>query len=141
MARDHRKLRVFHLAHELTIAIYKDTRNFPRDEWFGLRQQLRRAAVSVAANLVEGSARRGGAEYCHFINIARASAAEVLYLTGLVTELGYVPSDIGQRLEEQCEAIIPRLEMLLQRIEADERASKAQSRKPRAQSLEPIDQP
>src|SRR5688572_11352076 len=77
MARDHRKLRVFHLAHELTLAIYKDTRNFPRDEWFGLRQQLRRAAVSVPANLVEGSARRGGGEYCHFINIARGSASEV----------------------------------------------------------------
>ena len=132
MARDHRKLRVFHLAHELTLAIYKDTRNFPREEWFGLRQQLRRAAVSVPANLVEGSARRGGGEYCHFINIARGSAAEVFYLVGLARELGYLPTDIGHRLEGQCEALVPRLELLLQRIEAEEHANKADSRKPRA---------
>jgi four helix bundle protein len=58
MARDYRKLRVFHEAHALVLAIYRETKTFPRDEWFGIRVQLRRAAVSVAANLVEGSARR-----------------------------------------------------------------------------------
>jgi len=57
MSRDHRKLRVFHDAHSLTLAIYKHTRNFPKDEWFGIRSQIRRAAVSVPSNLVEGNAR------------------------------------------------------------------------------------
>ena len=47
MARDHRRLRVFHEAHQLVIAIYKETRDFPRDEWFGIRAQMRRAAVST----------------------------------------------------------------------------------------------
>jgi hypothetical protein len=53
MARDHRKLRVFHDAHALTLAIYKQTIGFPRDEWYALRQQMRRAAVSIPSNIVE----------------------------------------------------------------------------------------
>lgn len=57
MARDHRRLRVFQEAHRLTLAIYKETRTLPRDEWYGIRAQLRRAAVAVAANVVEGNAR------------------------------------------------------------------------------------
>jgi four helix bundle protein len=75
MARDHRKLRVFHETHQLTIAIYQETKDFPRDEWFGLRAQMRRAATSVPSNIVEGSAREGSGEYVNFLNMARASAA------------------------------------------------------------------
>jgi hypothetical protein len=71
MARDHRRLRVFHEAHQLVLVIYRDTRNFPRDEWFGIRAQMRRAAVSVTTNIVEGSARLGTAEYVNFVNVAR----------------------------------------------------------------------
>ena len=57
MASDHRKLRVFHEAHRLTLAIYKHTKNFPKEEWYGLRAQIRKAAVSIPTNIVEGSAR------------------------------------------------------------------------------------
>src|SRR5262245_54099990 len=58
MSRDHRKLRVFHDAHSLTLAIYNHTKGFPKEEWFGIRQQMRRAATSTPSNIVEGSARR-----------------------------------------------------------------------------------
>jgi four helix bundle protein len=90
MARDHRKLRVFHDAHGEVLSIYKHTRNFPRDEWYALRVQMRRAAVSVPANIVEGNARRTTREYVHFLNVARGSAAEITCLVDLAAELGYL---------------------------------------------------
>ena len=80
MARDHRKLRVFHDSHRLVLAIYTETKTFPKDEWFGIRQQLRRAATSVPTNIVEGSARLTTSEYINFVNVARGSAGELQYL-------------------------------------------------------------
>ncbi len=58
--RDHTKLRAFELADEVAVLIYQSTRGFPREEIYGLTSQMRRAAVSVPANIVEGCAREGG---------------------------------------------------------------------------------
>lgn len=117
MARDHRQLRVFHEAHRLVIAIYKETRNFPRDEWFGIRAQMRRAAVSVPSNIVEGNARRSTPEYVNFLNVARGSVAETAYLVDLASELGYFSPNAGDVLKEQCNRLIPQLECLIQKME------------------------
>ena len=83
---------MYHEAHSLVLAIYHETRSFPRDEWFGIRSQIRRAAVSTVSNIVEGNARRSTREYVNFLNVARASAAEVLSLVHLTSELGYLPA-------------------------------------------------
>src|SRR5688500_1067774 len=99
MARDHRRLRVFQEAHALTKAIYKETRSFPRDEWYGMRSQIRRAAVSVAANIVEGNARRGTPQYVNFLNIARGSAGELGYLVLLASDLGYFSPQASRALD------------------------------------------
>jgi len=117
MARDHRQLRVFHEAHRLVVAIYEETRHFPRDEWFGIRIQMRRSAVSVSSNIVEGNARRSTPEYVNFLNVARGSAAETAYLVALASELGYFPPDVSRRLKERCNNLIPQLERLIQRME------------------------
>ncbi|MCL4692963.1 MAG: four helix bundle protein [Candidatus Hydrogenedentes bacterium] len=102
--RDHRKLRAFKLADELVLAIYDATRQFPRDEQFGLTSQLRRAAISIPSNIVEGCARNTESDYLRFLDMAYGSAREVEYQLSLAQRLGYVPQDsyaiIGKKCEE-----------------------------------------
>ena len=96
--RDHTKLRAFELADQLAVCIYKETRSFPREEMFGLTSQLRRAAVSIASNIVEGSARFSEAEYLHFLSTAYGSAREVEYQVGLAFRLGFLAEPAHQDL-------------------------------------------
>jgi four helix bundle protein len=96
--RDHRKLEAFNLADQLTIAVYKSTRSFPAGERFGLTNQIRRAAVSIGANIVEGSARLSEADYIRFLNIAYASACELEYELSIAARLGYLTTDEAAQL-------------------------------------------
>ena len=117
MARDHRKLRVFADAHQQTLAIYKHTRDFPRNEWYALRLQMRKAAVSIPANIVEGNARRTTKEYVNFLNVAYGSAAELTYLVDLAAELGYVGGAAFKELNNRCGAVSRQLHALLNEME------------------------
>lgn len=89
--RDHNKLRAFELSDELTMMIYKTTRNFPREEMYGLTSQMRRAAVSVPSNIDEGCTRESQREYLRFLGIAFGSLMELHYQFRLSKRLGYIP--------------------------------------------------
>jgi four helix bundle protein len=88
--RDHNQLRAFQLADELTMLIYKLTRGFPKDEVYGLTSQMRRAAVSVTSNIVEGCARESKIEYHRFLDIAFGSLRELHYQHSIANRLGYL---------------------------------------------------
>ena len=88
--RDHTKLRAFELADDLAISVYRVTAAFPREELFGLTSQMRRAAISVPSNIVEGCARHSEADYLRFLNIAFGSLRELHYQLNLSRRLGFL---------------------------------------------------
>jgi four helix bundle protein len=87
---DYKKLDVFKLAHSLTLRIYKATEAFPGHERFGITNQLRRAAVSIGANLAEGSGRGTDREMARFVSIALGSANELDYLLLVAKDLAFL---------------------------------------------------
>ena len=95
--RDHNKLKVFKLSDELVLEIYRITKDFPKEEIYGLSSQMRRAAVSVPSNIVEGCARESQQEYLRFLEIAFSSLRELSYQYELACRLGFVlPNDINK---------------------------------------------
>lgn len=113
MARDHRKLRVFELSDELVKMVYRATRTFPRQEMFGLTSQMRRAAVSVPANIVEGCSRSSENEYVHFLGIAKASLQELGYYLDLSRDLGFLDEDAHAALHERFHGCVGQLQSLV----------------------------
>ena len=101
---NYRDLVVFQKADELAFRIYKVTESFPKSEIFGLTSQIRRAALSIPTNIVEGYARRSEKELLQFINIAMGSHAETEYLFDFSKRLGYCKAD-SREIEELISAV------------------------------------
>ena len=110
------ELDVFKLAHELTLKIYKVTVKFPKEEYFSLVSQMRRAASSVGMNLVEGSMRLNSREFRQFVGIARGSAAEVSYQLLLARDLGYLQNDTYRELRSSYDRVGQMLTRLAQSL-------------------------
>jgi four helix bundle protein len=91
--RNYRDLQVWGKAHNLTLALYRVSQGFPREEIFGITSQLRRAAVSIGANLAEGCGRRTSSELARFVRIAMGSASELDYHLLLSRDLGFMKDD------------------------------------------------
>lgn len=88
-AKTFEDLLVWQKAHQLVLSICKITKSFPKDETFGLTSQIKRASVSVDANIAEGFGRKGLKDKLRFYNISRASLHEVKYFLILANDLNY----------------------------------------------------
>jgi four helix bundle protein len=119
--RDHRKLEVFGLADSLAMRIYQVTRSFPEDEKYGLSSQLRRAAVSIGANIVEAAARPSQADFIRLLTIAYGSACELEYEISLADRLGYITSIDGPDLHILASRTCRALGSLIRAIRAKNR--------------------
>src|SRR5271157_3662687 len=100
-ARTFQDLLVWQKAHQFVLGVYALTATFPKQETYGLSLQMRRASVSIPANIAEGFRRRGKAEKARFMNIAEGSVEECRYFLILVKDLGYGDTErLASLLEE-----------------------------------------
>lgn len=119
--RPHENLDVWKRSVDFTVAVYKITENFPKDERFGLISQIRRASVSIAANIAEGAGRRSDKEFLNFLSIAQGSTSEVETELLIAFRLNYLSSgdheemrrntdEIGRMLTGLCSHVRARIE-------------------------------
>jgi four helix bundle protein len=120
-------------AHRLALAVYQATQCFPDVERYGLTSQMRRAAVSVPANIAEGFKRLGLSDKIHFYNIAEGSLAEVRYYLILSRDLGYLPADF--QLDGQADTAARVLNGLIASTHRRRQAATPDSRLPTPGSL------
>ena len=109
-------LKVWQRSQALTLQIYRASAAFPAQERFGLTSQLRRAAVSVPANIAEGSKRDSRTDYARFLNIAEGSLAEAECLLLLARDLGYLPAEVCEPLAREADEIARMLHALRTKV-------------------------
>ena len=121
--RDHRKLEVFHFAHELVLMTYKITKGYPRHEIYGLTSQMRRAAVSVVANIVEGAARQSRTEYLRFLEISLGSLRELGYFLDLSRKLGFLSEEASLVVTGKHDLTIRKLVRLVKSLQQNDKST------------------
>ena len=99
MAEAFKKLKAWQAAYKMVLEIYKITEKFPKHEMYGMTSQIRRAAVSVSANIAEGYGRQHRKEYVQFLSIARGSLGEVETYILLAKDLGYINENVYGQLD------------------------------------------
>jgi four helix bundle protein len=104
--KSHRDLDVWRKAIDFTVAIYKITGSFPKDEMYGLTSQMWRAVMSIPSNIEEGAARSSSAEYARFLSIAIGSASELDTQIEIATRLNYLPETVKSEVLGALETIL-----------------------------------
>ena len=116
--KDFRTLKVWEKAHTLTLAIYKATEKFPKQELYALTNQIQRAAVSVPTNIAEGCGKDSDAELKRYFVIAMGSSSELEYLLLLARDLKYLPEDRHQILNSDLIEVQRMLNAFIQKLKA-----------------------
>lgn len=118
MARSYNNIDVYHLAYEFVLQIYQLTKDFPKSEEQNITSQIRRAAVSIPLNIVEGSAKASNREFAYYLNVAYASAKEVEVLLQLSRDLKYLNEESYLYLAQKLDPLNAKLFLFLRNIEA-----------------------
>ncbi len=117
--QDFRNLKVWGKAHALTLEVYKSSKAFPPNEMYGLTSQMRRASVSIGANIAEGACRRGDVDFARFLQMAVGSASELEYHLLLAHDLELLKGTDYQRLSNEAVEVKRMLASLMQKLRAD----------------------
>lgn len=123
-ARSFQDVNIWQKAHQWVLGIYRMTDGFPKNEQFGLTSQLRRAAISIPANFVEGFRKKGRLDKLRFYNIAQGSISESQYYLILANDLGYANTT---GLLEQLKEIDIMLDAYIRRIKGEAERKKTRS--------------
>ena len=99
--RDFHKLIIWQRSHQLTLAVYRISKSFPKEEIFGLTSQMRRAVSSIPTNIAEDCGRASNKDFAHFLQIAIGSATEVEYQLLLAHDINYINDDDYQALTDE----------------------------------------
>jgi four helix bundle protein len=129
--KDFRKQKVWEKSHQLTLAIYKASEDFPREELYGLTSQIRRASSSIPANIAEGCGKNGEAELARFFQMARGSASELEYHLLLARDLDFLPVSEYERLTKELGEMQRMLASFINKLKAQSSKLKAQGSKPK----------
>ena len=105
IVRNLEELEAWKIAHEFTLAVYRASRTFPKEEIFGVRSQLRRSSVSVPANVAEGFGRRSAKDFRRHLRIANGSLEEARYLLRLSLDLEYLAREEHESLRELADRV------------------------------------
>lgn len=117
--RNFKELIVWQKAHKLTLAIYKITATFPREEMYGLTSQMRRSSSSIPTNIAEGCGRISDADFARFLSIAMGSASELQYQLLLVNDLNFISQENYERLETEVTEIKKMLTSFIKKLKAE----------------------
>jgi four helix bundle protein len=117
--QDYRNLNVWKKAHTLAVTVYKITQKFPREETYSITSQIRRACISIPANIVEGCGRSSKQELIRFLQIASGSAHELEYHFLLAKDVGYLKLEDFSSISETISEIKKMLSVLMNKIEKE----------------------
>jgi len=116
--KDVRQLKVWEKSHQLALAVYKSTKEFPKEELYGLTSQIRRSSMSIPTNIAEGCGRNTDKEFARFLQIAMGSASETEYQLILARDLGFLANDSYEQLHNEVEEVKRMLASLLKTLRA-----------------------
>ena len=116
--KDFRSLKVWEKGHSLTLSIYEISKEFPKEELYGVSAQLRRAMVSIPTNLAEGCGRGSDKDFRRFVQIAMGSASETEYLLFLCKDLKYIADEKFNQLLTEIQEIKKMLSSLISKLKS-----------------------